>query len=191
VELHPIAPIFEAVHKWHIKQLDFVLAFPQAPVEREIYMKIPKGFELDKGSMNDYVLKLHKNVYGQKQAGRVWNQYLINKLTNELDFVKSKMDKCSFYIGSTMHVLYSTDENILAGPDEGKIDQIIQDMKRVKLNITLEGGLEDFLGINIDHHKDGTIDLAQPHLIDQILKDMRLEDENLTTKATQLCHLRF
>jgi hypothetical protein len=44
-------------------------------------MKIPtKGFDLDKGDSEDYVLKLHKNVYGQKQTGRVWNKYLVNKV---------------------------------------------------------------------------------------------------------------
>lgn len=172
-----------AVHKWHTKQLDFVLAFPQAPVDRDIYMKIPKGFELDQGNSADYVLKLHKNVYGQKQAGRVWNKYLVNKLVKELKFVQSKTDECVFYRGSTMYVLY-TDDSILAGPDEAEINQIIKEMKKVKLDITVEGGLEDFLGINIDRKKDGTIHLTQPHLIDQILKDLRLEDENVTTKDT-------
>lgn len=172
-----------AVHKWHTKQLDFVLAFPQAPVDRDIYMKIPKGFELDQGNSNDYVLKLHKNVYGQKQAGRVWNKYLVNKLVNELKFVQSKTDECVFYRGQTMYVLY-TDDSILAGPDEAEIDQIIKEMKQVKLDITVEGGLEDFLGINIDRRKDGTINLTQPHLIDQILKDLRLDDDNVTTKDT-------
>jgi hypothetical protein len=172
-----------AVHKWHTKQLDFVLAFPQAPVDRDIYMKIPKGFELDQGDPNDYVLQLHKNVYGQKQAGRVWNKYLVNKLVKELKFVQSKTDECVFYRGSTMYVLY-TDDSILAGPDKAEINQIIKEMQKVKLNITVEGDLEDFLGINIDRRKDGTINLTQPHLIDQILKDLRLEDENVTTKDT-------
>jgi hypothetical protein len=154
-------------------------------------MKIPKGFELDDGDANDYVLKLHKNVYGQKQAGRVWNQYLVKKLTNELKFVQSKTDECVFYRGSTMYVLY-TDDSILAGPDEGKINPIIQDMKRVKLNITVEGGLEDFFGININRCKDGTINLTQPHLIDQILKDLRLEDNKTSLqKLHQLRRLRF
>ena len=30
-------------NKWKTRQLDYVLAFPQAPVERELYMQIPKG----------------------------------------------------------------------------------------------------------------------------------------------------
>ena len=58
-------------HNWHTVQLDYVLAFPQAPVEKDLYMTIPRGFEMDKGDNKDYVLRLHKNVYGQKQTGRV------------------------------------------------------------------------------------------------------------------------
>ena len=36
-------------------------------------MKIPKGFELkNKDYTIEDILKLHKNVYVQKQASRVW-----------------------------------------------------------------------------------------------------------------------
>ena len=59
---------------WHLRQLDYVSAFPQAPIHKEIYMQIPKGFEIDGGGNGDYVLKLNRNVYRQKDAGRVWNQ---------------------------------------------------------------------------------------------------------------------
>eukprot|EP00978_Attheya_sp_CCMP212_P030245 scaffold110477_cov55-Attheya_sp.AAC.1 len=75
-------------------KLDYVLAFPQAPVEGELYMKIPKGFELNDGNSDDYVLQLHRNVNGQKQAGRVWNHYLVNKVVNELKFKQSEIDEC-------------------------------------------------------------------------------------------------
>ena len=171
-----------AVHSWHTKQLDYVLAFPQAPVEKELYMAIPKGFEIDEGKMDDYALKLHKNVYGQKQAGRVWNNHLVDILTKRVGFVQSKVDACVFYRGKTMYVLY-TDDSILAGPDEAEIDQIIKDMKKAKLDITIEGDLQDFLGVNIDRKEDGTIHLTQPHLIDQILKDLRLDGETVTEKS--------
>ena len=49
--------ILSAVNDWHTKQLDFVLAFTQAPVERDIYMKIPKGFEIEDGNNNDCALQ--------------------------------------------------------------------------------------------------------------------------------------
>jgi hypothetical protein len=171
-----------AVHDWHTKQLDYVLAFPQAPVEKELYMSIPKGFDIDVGRTDDYALKLHKNVYGQKQAGRVWNKYLVDKLTKKVGFVQSAVDECVFYRGKTMYVLY-TDDSILAGPDEAEIDQIIKEMRQAKLDITVEGDLQDFLGVNIERLPDGTIQLTQPHLIDQILKDLRLDGDRVTEKS--------
>lgn len=59
---------------WYTKQLDFVLAFPQAPEETELYMAIPPGFTVE-GDPKKKALKLLNNLYGQKQAGRVWNKY--------------------------------------------------------------------------------------------------------------------
>jgi hypothetical protein len=39
----------------------------------------------------------------------------------------------------------------LAGPDEKEINQIIKEMKKAKLDITIEGDLqEDFLWVNIE-----------------------------------------
>ena len=167
---------------WHTKQIDYVLAFPQAPVEKEIYMRIPKGFEVD-GNNHDHVLKVNRNVYGQKQAGRVWNKFLEGKLVNELNFTQSTVDECVFYRGKTMYVLY-TDDSILAGPDEAEIQKIIEDIRGIGLNITEEGDIQDFLGINISKMEDGKIHLSQPHLIDQILKDLKMNVPNLKLKQT-------
>jgi hypothetical protein len=90
-------------------------------------MHIPKGFDIDDGDNKSYVLKVYRNIYGQKQAGRVWNKYLVNKLTKEVGFVQSKVDECIFYKGKTMYALY-TDDSILMGPDKKEIDTIIQEM---------------------------------------------------------------
>lgn len=174
-----------AVHNWHTKQIDFVQAFAQAPVEKELYMKIPAGLELDQGDPRDYVLRIHRNIYGQKQAGRVWNHYLVDKLINKLGFEQSKVDECVFYRGRTMYVLY-TDDSLIAGPDKQEIDQVIEDLRKAKLDITVEGDLQDFLGVNIDRRDDGTIHLTQPHLIDQILTDLQLNDDSVKVKTTPM-----
>ena len=175
--------ILVAKYGWHSRQLDYVLAFPQAPVEREIYMQIPKGFEQDLPNGSEkHVLKIHRNIYGQKQAGRVWFQYLRDKLINELNFKQSKIDECVFYRGRTMYVLY-TDDSLLAGPDNDEIEQIIRDLKRAHLNITDEGDIQDFLGVNIEMKTNGEIHLTQPHLIEQILKELKFpENGNITAK---------
>jgi hypothetical protein len=181
--------VMSALHGWHTKQIDYVLAFPQAPVEREIYMQIPKGFRIAEGSTRDYVLKLHKNVYGQKQAGRVWNKYLVDILVNKVGFKQSSVDECVFYRGKVMYVLY-TDDSILAGPDLKEIEQAIEDIKKAKLDITIEGDIQDFLGVNIDRKSDGSIHLTQPHLIDQILEDLKM-GENTVEKSTPMSSSRL
>ena len=80
-------------------------------------MRIPAGVELeDDANTKDYVLKIHRNIYGQKQAGRVWNRYLVNKLVKELGFKQSKVDECvstegkhyTFFIPTTAYLLDQT-----------------------------------------------------------------------------------
>jgi hypothetical protein len=73
------------ISKWHTRQLDFVLAYTQADIERDLYMKLPAGFTepgktITEQNRKDYVLKLEKNLYGQKQAGRVWYLHLRKNL---------------------------------------------------------------------------------------------------------------
>jgi Reverse transcriptase (RNA-dependent DNA polymerase) len=55
-----------ALNGWVTCQLDFVLAFPQAPVETDLYMEILQGIEV-KGHSKDLVLKLVNNLYGQNR----------------------------------------------------------------------------------------------------------------------------
>ncbi len=125
----PVAPwaairmvlITTLVRAWYTKQIDNVLAYTQADVECELYMVIPKGFEPD-DDVQDYVLKLKKNLFGQEQAGRVWNQHLVNRL-KEGSFISSEIDECIFYKGKSAFVLY-TDDSILAGPDPQELDDI-------------------------------------------------------------------
>ena len=74
------------VNDWHTKQLDFVLAFPQAPVACDLHMKFPKGFEIENGNSHDCTLQLHHNVCGQKHTGRAQNKCLTVILVHMLKF---------------------------------------------------------------------------------------------------------
>ncbi len=77
-----------------------------------------------------------------------------------------------------------TDDSILTGPDEAELDQIVQDMKDASLDLTVEGDVSDFLGVNIKRHENGKVHLTQPHLIDSILKELGLQGENIKGKLT-------
>jgi hypothetical protein len=121
---------------------------PQAPVERDMYMEIPKGYKVEGGDTKAHILKIHKNIYGQKQAGNAWNDYLVKKLV-AIGFVQSRVDPCLFFRGRTLYALY-TDDSILASPDNEVIEQIMKDMKGIGLDMTDDGDVSDFLGVKID-----------------------------------------
>ena len=75
-----------------------------------------------------------------------------------------------------MYIIY-TDESILEVPDPKKINKDIKDIKSAKLNITDEGDIQDFLGVNIYRKPNGTIQLIQPYLIDQILDEFKMGEK--------------
>ena len=172
--------IMTSFHGWHIKQLYYVTTFPQVPVERELYMNIYKGVNFQGKISCDHVIKLHRNTYGQKNDGRVQNQYLVKKLKN-IGFNKSKIDECVFYKGKVIYALYA-DDSILVVPDPDEIGAILKPMRKAKLYITEKGILEIFLRVNIDKQLDGTIYITQPHLIYNKLGDLNLLREGIKSK---------
>jgi hypothetical protein len=74
----------------------------------------------------DYVLKLEKNLYGQKQAVRVCFLPFKNNLI-KLGFKPSEHDECVFY-----HVIFIvyTGDTILLGPNKEEIDNLINYWQR-------------------------------------------------------------
>ena len=58
------------IHKLDTKSIDFVQAFPQANLERDVFMELQYGFE--HGNKGQYVLKLKKNLYGLCNASYNW-----------------------------------------------------------------------------------------------------------------------
>ena len=73
---------------WSMRQIDFVQVYTQAPIEHDMYIELPQGIETKHGNSKDYVLKLLTDLHGQKQAGGVWNQYMVKKLW-DIGFIQS------------------------------------------------------------------------------------------------------
>ena len=117
--------IISMLAKWHTVQVDFVMAYPQADIETDMYMDMPKGFAVD-GNNASHVLRLKKNLYGQKQAGRVWYKHLSSGLI-KLNYQQSKVDECVFYKGPNVFLFY-VDDGIFLGPDRKAIDILIAEL---------------------------------------------------------------
>ena len=160
---------------WQSRQLDFVMAYPQAPAEMPLYMKLPQGYKRNGITRKTHALKLLRNVYSQKQAGRVWNKFMDHGM-REIGFQPSHFDPCLYYRGSVVFLVY-IDDCIGIGPSGPSIDQVVQDLCACSQQFTVDdqGDVGDFLGIQVQKQDDGSILLTQPQLIDSIIKDLHLQ----------------
>jgi len=77
------------------------------------------------------------------------------------------------------------DDGILIGPQQSDLDEVHEllshefkhkEVTYPAFNMTDEGELADYLGVEIKELPNGTIKLSQPHLISQIIKDMGFKD---------------
>jgi hypothetical protein len=84
---------------WKMRSIDFVMAYPQADVKTDIYMKVPKGatIKLNEKASDEqqHLLKLRKNLYGLKDAGLTWFEHARDGLLKR-GFKQSNVDPCLF-----------------------------------------------------------------------------------------------
>ena len=75
--------------------MDVKSAYLHAPIECDIYISQPHGYEATNKDGTTLVWKLKKSLYGLKQSGRNWHNDLDDDL-KELNFVQSNVDPCAF-----------------------------------------------------------------------------------------------
>lgn len=116
--------ILASIHEWHTCQIDFLLAYPQANIECKMYMLIPHGFHVcSTGSTKTHVLKHIKNIYGSKQAGKVWNNHMNERMTSDkIGFTCSKFDPCVYYYNMVIFMVY-VDDGIFARSELNQIEE--------------------------------------------------------------------
>ena len=170
--------ILSLLFNWKTRQLDFVLAFPQADAECDLFIELPRGVSFSGVHRSTHCFKLIKNLYGTKQAGRVWNQHLVDGLVGKLKFTQSAVDECVFYRGTTILLIY-VDDGILCGPSAVEISAILRELAAI-FDITDEGEIDTYLGVKITRPTADTIELTQPHLIQQILDDLGMKPNTKT-----------
>lgn len=104
-----------------------MLAYPQALPEYDIYMDLPKGVETKFGS--DKVLRLNKNLYGQKQAGSQFHIFARENLIS-VGWEQSCINECIFYKGKTVILMY-VDDLILMNEADNVINEEIVTLKQM------------------------------------------------------------
>jgi hypothetical protein len=89
-----------------------------------------------------------------------------------------------------MFLVYD-DDGILARPfADHHIDAIIKEMQ-ASYNMTNEGDISDYLGMNVTRLEDGHIKLSQPQLIDQIIKVVNFKSNTKSPIYSSAIHHHF
>ncbi len=137
-------------------------------------MELPQGIQTATGNSKDHVLQLLKNVYGQKQAGCVWNKYLVDKL-DSISFKPSVIDSSVFYRDDVIFMVY-VDDGIFLGNNDTQLQDAIKELQGLGLNIKDQGHPADFVGVNISKLRYGSYKFTQRALIDSIINDAGLNN---------------
>ena len=134
------------------------MVYPQAPIEMDIYMELPQGIQTKHGNSKDHVLKFEKNIHGQKQAGRIWNSFLVDKLMS-IGFTTSLIDDCVFLRNDIIFMVY-VDDGIFLGSKDLQLQEVIKEIQNLGLNIEDQGHPADYVGVNIKKPKDGSYEFT-------------------------------
>jgi hypothetical protein len=166
--------IFGIIFCWALHQVNFVMAYPQAPIEMDIYMELPQGIQTKHGTSKDHLLKLEKNIYDQKQAGHVWNSFRVDKLMS-IGFTPSLIDDYVFFHDDIIFMVY-VDDGIFLSNEDSKLQDAIKEIQGIGLNIEDQGHPAEYVGVNIKKLQDCSYEFTQCALINDIINYVRLKD---------------
>ena len=179
------------VKNWSLLQLDINNVFLDGDLSKEVYMDLPLGY-LVKGEK--LVCKLHKSIYGLRQASRQWFHKFSNALTGH-NFVQSKSDYSLFHIGSgdtLVLLLVHVNDIIIVGPNIRLVEQVKDKLQQL-LKLGVIRDLKHFLGLEIAQFAKG-IHLCQRKYTLTLLEDIGFTsskpatlpmDPNLKLNATE------
>jgi hypothetical protein len=178
--------IFALLNNWHIRSIDFVLAYPQAPIKTDIFMtppKVPPDFVIadlpNPLARSTSLYKLLQNLYGLKDAGKTWGDFLHTGLVAR-GWLPSRIDSCLYTKRNIALVLY-VDDACLLSPDPALITAEIASLQS-EFNLTDDGDLHDYLGTRFTRHPNGSITLTQPHMVQRILDMVGLDSSATNVK---------
>ncbi|KAL6461003.1 hypothetical protein MHYP_G00309690 [Metynnis hypsauchen] len=165
-----------AQHDLTLNQMDVKAAYLHAPIDYEIYMDQPEGFQVKSEDGVQFVCKLNKSIYGLKQSGRNWNMMLH-------EFVQSQADHCIYTKLSDkgkVILLVWVDDIVVAASNEMCLREVKEKLKS-KFKMKDLGHLTHFIGIDFTQ-KDGSIKMNQSKYIKDILKRFGMAE--CKTRAT-------
>lgn len=174
-----------SMRSWPLFQLDVKSTFLNGPLEEEVYVMQPPGFEIEEGK--DMVYKLKKALYGLKQAPRAWNKR-IDSFLQQQGFYKCAVEY-GVYVKlqsqeRMMLICLYVDDLLITGSDLSGIEKFKETLK-AEFDMTDLGVLTYFLGMEIQQIKEGIV-LHQRKYTGDVLKRFNMQSCNPASTPVEL-----
>jgi hypothetical protein len=142
-------------HSFKLYQMDVKRAFLNGPIKEEVYVEQAPGFESE--GYPNHVYKLHKSLYGHKQAPRAWYECLRDFLI-ENGFMIGKAGSTLFTrkIGKDLFVCQIYIDDIIFGSTNKSFCDEFSRIMTDRFEMPMMGVLTFFLGFQIKQAKEGT-----------------------------------
>ena len=165
-----------AYYDYEIWQMDVKTAFLNGYLEENIYMMQPDGFITE--VQEHMVCKLHKSIYGLKQASRLWNKRF-DQVIKSFGFDQNEEEPCVYrkmQDDMVVFLILYMDDILLIGNDFEKLS-------KVKIQLATQFQMKDLgeaqyvMGIKIIRdRKNKIIALSRENYIDSILSKYNMQD---------------
>lgn len=156
--------------------MDVKAAYLYAPIDCEIYMDQPEGFQVHQNNDVKLVCKLNKSISGLKQSGRNWNM-MLHEFLIENEFVQSQADHCIYTkVSETEKVilLVWVDDIVVAASSVICLKEVKGKLQS-KFKMKDLGNLSHFIGIDFTQKVD-TVNMNQSRYIEKILERFGMAD---------------
>lgn len=156
-----------ASNSWEVHHLDVKTAFLHGDLKEDVYVTQPEGFVTKESKGKVY--KLHKALYGLRQAPRAWN--------TKLNEILIKFQKCSKEPSlyrkqegeNILVVAVYVDDLLVTGSNLGMIIEFKKGMAG-RFEMSDLGRLTYYLGIEVSQEEDGFV-LKQERYAKKILEE--------------------
>lgn len=165
-----------------LHQMDVETAYLHAPIDHEIYIEQPEGYEQKSETDAKLVCKLEKSLYGLKQSGRNWNAVLHVCLT-ENGFIQNPADNCVYTKekqDEKVILIVWVDDLIIAANSESVLESVKR-MLTERFKMKDMGRLKHFLGIDFEQ-VEGLVKMSQERYVRKILD--RFDMQNCKSRET-------
>ena len=163
-----------------IHQMDVKSAYLNAPIDCELYMEQPKGYQTTSQNGKKLVYRLRKSLYGLKQSAHNWREVMCQFFTDH-GCSQSKTDPCLFMkcnkSGEKLIYVIWVDDIIIIANSESTLS-FGKNILKNRFKMKDLGEISKFLGIRFKRYQDGSMSMDQTQYLQTVLEKFGMETCN-------------